>query len=66
MNLGWLRDRIGLVGQEPVLFSTTIEENIRMGRNDASPAEIVQAAKVANAHDFIQGLPKVILFTKIH
>lgn len=60
LNLGWLRDHIGLVGQEPVLFSTTIEENIRMGRNNATFQDIVEAAKTANAHNFIDALPMVI------
>ncbi|XP_035228451.1 ATP-dependent translocase ABCB1-like isoform X1 [Stegodyphus dumicola] len=57
LNVGWLRDHIGLVGQEPVLFSTTIAENIRYGNFDATDEEIIQAAKIANAHNFIEALP---------
>ncbi|KAF2346766.1 ABC transporter-like, partial [Trinorchestia longiramus] len=58
LNLGWLRDQIGVVGQEPVLFDTTIEENIRYGRDGLSFDDIVAAAKQANAHDFIMKLPE--------
>ncbi|XP_071519936.1 ATP-dependent translocase ABCB1-like [Panulirus ornatus] len=57
-NLGWLRDQIGVVGQEPVLFATTIAENIRYGRDGVSMADIQAAAKEANAHNFIMKLPK--------
>ncbi len=52
-----LRNQFAIVLQEPVLFSTSIAENIAYGRPDASEGEIVQAAKEANAHDFIVGLP---------
>jgi len=55
--LAWLRYHIGYVSQDPVLFGTTIYENIRYGRDDVSPDEIVEAAKMANAHDFISALP---------
>lgn len=55
----WLRKQIGLVGQEPVLFNTTIRENIRYGREDASDYEVEEAAKLANAHEFIRRLPLV-------
>lgn len=47
------------MSQEPVLFATTIAENIRYGREDISDAEIEQAAKEANAFDFISRLPDV-------
>ncbi|XP_063679336.1 ATP-dependent translocase ABCB1-like isoform X1 [Bolinopsis microptera] len=57
LNLHWLREQIGLVGQEPVLFSTSVEENIRYGREGVSKEEIVEAAKKAFAHDFITQLP---------
>ncbi|GFS95723.1 ATP-dependent translocase ABCB1 [Nephila pilipes] len=57
LNVGWLRDNIGLVGQEPVLFSTTISQNIRYGKQDATQEEIEEAAKTANVHDFIEALP---------
>ena len=53
----WLRDQIGTVSQEPILFSTSIAENIGYGRRQASQEEIVKAAKIANAHDFIHAFP---------
>jgi len=53
LNVSWLRQQIGLVGQEPVLFSGTIAENIRNGKLDATDDEVEQAAKSANAYDFI-------------
>ena len=53
-----LRRQIGIVPQETMLFSTTVRENIRYGRLDATEEEIVQAAKDANAHDFIMALPE--------
>ncbi|CAF1474750.1 unnamed protein product, partial [Didymodactylos carnosus] len=56
LNIEWLRSQIGYVGQEPVLFSGTIEDNIRLGKPDATTEEIVEAAKMANAHDFIMKL----------
>ena len=46
-----------MVSQEPVLFDTTITENIRYGKEDATMEEILEAAKKANAHDFITMLP---------
>jgi ATP-binding cassette subfamily B protein len=52
-----LRDQFSMVLQEPVLFSTDIAENIRYARPGASQDEIVQAAKLANAHEFIGSLP---------
>ncbi|XP_054725068.1 ATP-dependent translocase ABCB1-like [Uloborus diversus] len=58
LTVGWLRDQIGLVGQEPVLFSTTIEENIKLGKLNATAEEVIEAAKIANVHDFIDSLPK--------
>lgn len=59
LNLGWARDQIGVVGQEPVLFATTIAENIRYGRDGVSMTDIQAAAQEANAHNFIMKLPKV-------
>nr|QNH67871.1 ATP-binding cassette transporter subfamily B member 1-like protein X10 [Brachionus rotundiformis] len=53
LNLKWLREQTALVSQEPILFSTSIRENIRLGRLDATDLEIEEAAKHANAHDFI-------------
>ena len=56
-NLNWLRQHIGVVSQEPVLFQTTIRQNILFGRESATDEEIHRAAKMANAHDFIMTLP---------
>ncbi|MFC6333829.1 ABC transporter ATP-binding protein [Paenibacillus septentrionalis] len=56
-SLEQLRDRIAYVSQDSYLFSGTIEENIRYGRLNATLEEIVEAAKVANAHQFICELP---------
>uniref|UniRef100_A0A667H817 Bile salt export pump n=1 Tax=Lynx canadensis TaxID=61383 RepID=A0A667H817_LYNCA len=58
LNIQWLRAQIGIVEQEPVLFSTTIAENIRYGREDATMEDIVLAAKAANAYNFIMDLPQ--------
>ena len=55
----WLRERLGVVSQEPVLFGLTIAENIRYGRLDVTDAEIEQAAREANAYNFIMELPQV-------
>ena len=57
LNLKWLRSYIGVVSQEPVLFDTTIADNIRYGRGDATMKDIEAAAKAANAHSFISELP---------
>jgi subfamily B ATP-binding cassette protein MsbA len=53
-----LLSRIAVVTQDPFLFNTTLRENIRYGRRDATPAEIEAAAKAAHIHDFIAGLPQ--------
>lgn len=53
-----LREQISIVLQEPLLFMGTIADNIRYGRLEASPDEVVAAARAANAHDFIMRLPK--------
>ena len=58
LNLKWMRSNIGVVSQEPVLFDTTIAENICFGKEDATDDEIERAAKEANAHDFISQLPE--------
>ena len=58
LNIGWLRDHIGVVGQEPVLFDLTIRENVRLGKQDATDEEIEKACKEANAYNFIMKLPK--------
>jgi ATP-binding cassette, subfamily B, bacterial len=57
LKLNSLRDQISVVLQEPLLFSGTIEENIRYGKLEASAEQIRDAARAANAHDFIEGLP---------
>ncbi|KAL8504333.1 hypothetical protein ACS0TY_022893 [Phlomoides rotata] len=57
LKLKWLRSKMGLVNQEPILFATSIKENILFGKEDASMEEIMNAAKAANAHDFIAKLP---------
>jgi ATP-binding cassette subfamily B protein len=54
----WLREQVGAVSQEPVLFACSIAENIRYGRQDASEADLIAAAKAANAHSFIEGFPE--------
>jgi ABC-type multidrug transport system fused ATPase/permease subunit len=53
-----LREQTSIVLQEPLLFSGTIAENIRYGRLDAGTDAVVEAARAANAHDFIMQLPK--------
>jgi ATP-binding cassette subfamily B (MDR/TAP) protein 1 len=58
LNVKWLRQQIGLVGQEPVLFGGSIAENIRYGKPGATDEEVVAAAKSANAHVFIEEFPK--------
>lgn len=57
LNVEWMRSQIGVVAQEPVLFSTSIAENIRYGREDVTTEEIIAACKMANAYDFIMKLP---------
>ncbi|MFD2204125.1 ABC transporter transmembrane domain-containing protein [Kiloniella antarctica] len=52
-----MRQHIGMVSQEPVIFSTTALENIRYGRPGASKEDIVEAAKAASAHEFLKDLP---------
>ncbi|KAG4401519.1 hypothetical protein AAZX31_02G008000 [Glycine max] len=57
LQLKWLRQQMGLVSQEPVLFNETIRANIAYGKGgDATEAEIIAAAEMANAHKFISGL----------
>jgi subfamily B ATP-binding cassette protein MsbA len=53
-----LRDHIGIVPQETILFGGTIRENILYGRLDATEAELIAAARAANAHDFIMSFPQ--------
>lgn len=58
LTLASLREQIGLVPQETVLFSGTIRENIRYGRPEASDEEILAAARAAQAHDFVMAFPE--------
>ncbi|CAF1068198.1 unnamed protein product [Adineta steineri] len=58
LNVAWLRSHIGIVSQEPVLFDGSIEENIRLGKLDATDQEVIAAAKLANAHNFIMDFPE--------
>ncbi len=53
-----LRDKIGVVFQDNILFSESVRENILLGKPDATDEEIIEAAKAANAHDFIINLPE--------
>ncbi|EML9391314.1 TPA: SAV1866 family putative multidrug efflux ABC transporter [Staphylococcus aureus] len=55
---GSIRNQIGLVQQDNILFSDTVKENILLGRPTATDEEVVEAAKMANAHDFIMNLPQ--------
>ena len=57
VSLKWLRATLGLVSQEPVLFATSIIENIRYGKDGATDEQVYAAALNANAHDFITGFP---------
>ena len=59
IQVKWLRQQMGLVSQEPVLFNDTIRANIAYGKGDATEAEIIAAAELANAHKFISSLQKV-------
>jgi ATP-binding cassette subfamily B (MDR/TAP) protein 1 len=57
LNVAWLREQIGLVSQEPVLFARSIRENIAYGLPGATDEQIIAVAKSANAHDFISKFP---------
>jgi ABC transporter fused permease/ATP-binding protein len=54
----WLRQHLGVVAQEPLLFSSSIGDNIRYGKAGATDAEVEAAARAANAHDFISRFPE--------
>ena len=58
LDLGTLRNAIGVVPQETVIFSANAIDNIRYGRADATDAEVIAAAKMAAAHEFIERLPE--------
>ncbi|KAH7848867.1 hypothetical protein Vadar_009448 [Vaccinium darrowii] len=57
LRLKWLREQMGLVSQEPALFSTSMAGNILYGKEDADMDQIIEASKAANAHSFVQHLP---------
>lgn len=57
LQVTWLRRQIGMVGQEPVLFATSILENVMMGKENATLKDAIIACKAANAHSFISELP---------
>lgn len=57
LDSAWLRTQIGVVSQEPVLFATSILDNIRYSNPDATLEQVQAAAKAANAHDFISAFP---------
>ena len=61
LNIRWLRSKIGLVSQEPVLFGYSIRENIAYGDNsrEVDMNEIIAASRSANIHNFIDSLPNV-------
>ena len=61
LNISWLRSRIGIVSQEPVLFEGTIADNIRYGAlfREVTDEEVIAAAQSANIHTFIETLPMV-------
>ena len=58
LDAEWLRRQVGVVAQEPLLFSTSVAENIRYGRPTATDEEVEAAARLANAHDFISKFPE--------
>ncbi len=60
MNIQWVRSRLGLVSQEPVLFHLTIAEKITYGLENIPMESIINAATNANIHQFIEQLPQVI------
>ncbi|KAL4481127.1 hypothetical protein ABPG72_015082 [Tetrahymena utriculariae] len=58
LSLKWMRNQIGYVGQEPVLFAATVRENLQFGNLDATDVEMIEALKQANAWEFVQKLEK--------
>jgi len=56
-DIAYLRSQIGFVSQTPLLFDTTIEENVRSGNMNVSSEDVVEACKLADAHEFIVKLP---------
>lgn len=62
LHLEWIRQRIGMVSQEPVLFNTTIKDNIAYGKAGATLEEIEVAIELAHASKFIERMPQVQAF----
>jgi len=58
VTMGSLRQQMGLVPQDPFLFTGTVADNVRYGRPDAADEEVVEAARLAGAHDFISRQPR--------
>jgi len=58
LQLKWIRGKMGLVSQEHALFGTSIKDNIRFGKLDATMDEVTASAMAANAHNFIRQLPE--------
>ena len=61
VNVPFLRSKIGIVSQEPILFDCSIAENIKYGDNsrDISPSDVIAAAQKAQLHKFVMALPEV-------
>ena len=59
-NIAYLRNVIGIVQQEPVLFNDTLENNLRFGKPDATLEQMKEACHMANANSFIAKLPQVL------
>lgn len=57
LNINWLRQHIGMVSQEPKLFDMTIRQNIAAGAENVTDGQVEEAARMANAHDFIVSFP---------
>lgn len=66
LQLKWIRSKIGLVSQEPVLFTGSIKDNIAYGKDGATIEEIRAAIEMANAAKFIDKLPQVLFFMFIY
>lgn len=57
LNIDWLRNTVGIVQQEPILFNDTLANNLKMGNPDITREGMVDVCKMANAHDFVMKLP---------
>ncbi len=58
LDVEWVREQVGVVSQEPILFATSIRNNICYGRPGASLEDVLLAARASNAHDFVQAFPE--------